>query len=745
MTPPPIERSRLYVLQFLNSVFITTFGFAFLVALGFVVFDDRGSGLTSLVLFAYGALLWFARRQLQHGRVQRSVLLMCLGLLAATVAVAAVQPIWVFALLLTPLIAITVALPYTSTRTIKYLTVTSWIVVIFVAIFGELNLISSTLPTWLIQFFRVSGVATVFAVVLLLQWQFSSRLSDTLAQTQAAEERYALAMQGANDGLWDWDLQSGRVYFSPRWKAMVGLSETANHAEPEMWFERLHPEDKARVKEQIQAHLEGRTPFLESEYRLCHEDGAYRWMLSRGLAVRNLDGVPTRMAGSQTDISERKAIEQQLLHAAYHDALTHLPNRAFFIDRLSRSMARAGRDPSNHFAVLFLDLDRFKVLNDSRGHQAGDQLLVAVAARLQECVRPYDTVARLGGDEFTLLLTDLAHPRDALIVAERTLVALSDPFQLEGGEVYATASIGIVLSSADYAEPSAYLRDADIALYRAKTLGRARYAIFDQAMHREVLAMAQMEDDLRRAIEREELGVVYQPIVALTSGRITGFEALVRWHHPEQGMISPVEFIPLAEETGLIHPLSWWVLREACCQLGRWQQEVDVPLTINVNWSRRLFNREGLVEQVGTILEETETDPWCLRLEITESVLSDEAADSAQLMAKLRALDIQLQIDDFGTEYSSLSTLHTWPINALKIDRSFINRLGDDDDTGQIVQAIITLAHHLGMDVIAEGVETAQQLAELRALGCDYGQGYYFSRPLDSRKASALLETERQW
>jgi diguanylate cyclase (GGDEF)-like protein len=385
------------------------------------------------------------------------------------------------------------------------------------------------------------------------------------------------------------------------------------------------------------------------------------------------------------------------------------------------------------------------VLNDSRGHQVGDQLLVAVAQRLCDAVRPYDTVSRLGGDEFTLLLTDLHYPEEALAVAERVLQKLSAPFQMEGGDVFITASLGLVLCSSDYQEPSAYLRDADIALYRAKALGKARYALFDQTMHQNVLAMAQIEADLRHAIERDELSVAFQPIVSLTSGRVTGFEALMRWCHAQHGFIPPSQFIPLAEETALIHPLSWWILDRACRQLKCWQDQMESPLTINVNWSRRLFSQSDLLEQIGTVLRETAIEPSHLRLEITESVMVAEGAASAEVMAQLRLLDIELQIDDFGMGYSSLSTLHTWPINALKIDRSFISRLESDEDAPEVVQAIITLAHNLGMDVIAEGVETAHQLAQLRALGCDYGQGYFFSRPLDSERATALLHADRQW
>lgn len=750
MTPPmsPVTttaRSEGHLQQFFRWVLPVTFSFALLGGLGSVLFHDRGIGLTAAILFVYGCVLRLAQAELHGGRIARTIVLICLGLLASTVAVALAQPAWLPPLIVTPLLAVAVALPHASAHVVRRLIFASWAVAVTVTLVGESHTVPTALPSWFGSAFRVGSLAAAFATVLLLLSQFSSRLTETLAKTRAAEERYALAAQGANDGLWDWDLTTNRIYFSPRWKAMLGATEDEMDSDPEEWFGRLHRGDRKRVEAQLADHLAGRTPHFESEHRLRHKDGEYRWMLSRGLVVRNGNGEATRLAGSQTDITTRKQIEEQLLHAAFHDTLTNLPNRALFMDRLAQAMDRSRYFENYHFGVLFLDLDRFKVLNDSLGHTVGDQLLVAVAHRLQACLRPSDTVARLGGDEFTVLLPNLKRTDEVLDIAERILAELSAPFELESCEVFVTVSIGIVTSASGYTQPDEFLRDADIALYRAKSLGKARYAVFDQTMHQYALARLQLETDLRRALEREELTVVYQPIVSLKSGRITGFEALVRWRHPHQGFIPPDQFIPMAEETGLIIPLSWWILREACLQLRRWHEMVAAPLTMNVNWPGYLFAQPNMVDQVVAILHEAGIDPRQLQLEITESVITEETSTIAAVLSHLRTLDIQLQIDDFGTGYSSLSTLHTLPINALKIDRAFVGRLGLDRDTMEIVQAIVTLAHHLGMNVIAEGIETAPQLAELRTLGCDYGQGFLFSEAVGAEKASHLLVAEPEW
>jgi diguanylate cyclase (GGDEF)-like protein len=473
--------------------------------------------------------------------------------------------------------------------------------------------------------------------------------------------------------------------------------------------------------------------------------------------VSDEKGKPTRMAGSLTDVTDRKVAEERLLHNAFYDGLTELPNRSLFMDRLGRSLARAKRREDYMFAVLFLDLDRFKNVNDSLGHTVGDELLISVARRLETCLRPGDTAARLGGDEFTMLLDDITDVSDATRVAERIQQDLAIPFDLNGHEVFVAASIGIAVSAikgtvSAYDLPEDVLRDADTAMYRAKALGKARHEVFDEAMHARALALLRMETDLRRALERENFRVYYQPLVSLETGRISGFEALVRWEHPERGLVSPAEFISLAEETGLIIAIDRWVLREACHQTRLWQEKFGAstghpraPLYISANLSSKQFGQPDLVDQIEEIVLHTGLGMHSLKLEITESVLMNNAEAAAAMLLQLRKLGIRLSIDDFGTGYSSLSYLHSFPLDTLKIDRSFINRLGGDGEGSEIVRTIMTLSRNLGMEVVAEGVETAEQLNELRKLTCDYGQGYFFARPLRAEDAEALLERNPQW
>lgn len=449
----------------------------------------------------------------------------------------------------------------------------------------------------------------------------------------------------------------------------------------------------------------------------------------------------------EKEITSRQRAEKQLMHNAFHDALTGLPNRAFFMDRLERVVAYGKRHEDYLFAVLFLDLDRFKVINDSLGHLFGDQLLLGIARRLKTCLRPTDTVARLGGDEFTILLEDIEDVSDAIRVADRLQAELTLPFDLDGQSVFTSASIGIALSVTGYNQPEELLRDADIAMYRAKALGKARYEIFNTEMHARAVARLQLETDLRLAVQRQEFRLQYQPIVSLETGIITGFEALVRWQHPQHGLIYPDEFIPVAEEAGLIIPIDRWVLREACRQTRIWQEQFpkNLPFTISVNLCRNQFAQSDLIKHIHQILEETDLDASSLRLEITEKVLMENGDSAIAILSQLRNIGIKLYIDDFGTGYSSLGRLHHFPINVLKIDRSFVSRIGVAQGNLEIAETIVTLAQKLGVDVIAEGVETVEQLVQLRRLKCEYGQGHFFSGPLDSPTAEALIMASPQW
>lgn len=429
-------------------------------------------------------------------------------------------------------------------------------------------------------------------------------------------------------------------------------------------------------------------------------------------------------------------------HAAFHDSLTGLPNRAMFTELLKAEIESSSRD-DHKFAVLFLDLDRFKNVNDSLGHTHGDLLLVAFAERLERALRPVDTLARFGGDEFAILLSGMTDATDAVRVAQRIQDELTQPFMLDKNSASATASIGIALSSSGYDRADDILRDADIAMYRAKENGKARYELFDQGMHARAVSRLQLESDLRQAIENKEFSVYYQPIVALPTGRLAGFEALVRWNHPRRGLVHPGDFIPVAEETGLIVPIGQWVLNEACAQVRQWQ--LDSPshraLSLSVNLSARQVAQPNLLDRIKEALETSRLSPHHLKLEITESVVMENAEAAALMFKQLRSLGVQLSIDDFGTGYSSLSYLHRFPLNYLKIDRSFVSRLTTDNDNA-IVRTISTLARNLGMEVIAEGIETEEQYRELKMLGCEYGQGYLFSRPVNNDGVQRLLEQD---
>lgn len=557
-----------------------------------------------------------------------------------------------------------------------------------------------------------------------------------------SEERYALAVSGVKDGLWDWNLATDTLYLSERWKAILGYDDSRFDSRPEAWFSLVHGEDLPGLRQAISDHLEGRTPHLEHEHRLRHRDGHDHWVLVRGSAA-HFDGTASRMAGSLTDIHPRKLVEERLRHEAVTDALTGLPNWNLFRQRLHAAIARSKRRSSQRFAVLFLDVDRFKNVNDSLGHATGDQLLVALAARLQQILRPGDTLARLGGDEFGILVEDCGGPANARRVAERVQAGLRLPFDLGGHEVFASTSIGIALSASRYESAEECLRDADTAMYRAKATARGSHAIFDHEMHQRAVAQLRLETDLRRAVARNEFEVHYQPIVYLATGRIEGFEALLRWQHPERGLLSPGEFMPMAEETGLIVPIGWMVLNKVCRLLSSWQTQATRSYFVSVNFSGRQFGQPQFVSEVRNVLRATGCDASRLRFELTETVLM-ETADAG--VAKLRALadlNVQLYIDDFGTGYSSLSYLHRLPTHAIKIDRSFVHQMTETGGTPAIVGTIVTLARNLGMRVEAEGIETKLQLSHLQDLGCEFGQGYYFWRPLDSLATDSLIASQR--
>jgi len=500
------------------------------------------------------------------------------------------------------------------------------------------------------------------------------------------------------------------------------------------------PEDAALVRERAhQTYTQSGTAKTMLEVKRRRLDGEIR--------VTEAFGIPITYNGRDgaqviyRDITERKRVEEQLVHTALHDALTGLPNRSLFMDRLKQSLERRKRQSAYQFAVLFVDFDRFKNVNDSLGHVQGDRLLRVLAQRLAKSLDPAYTIARLGGDEFAILANEITGTQDAIRIAEQLQRAMTPPVVLRGSEVFISASIGIAISARGYSRPEEMLRDADTAMYRAKALGAGRHVVFDSAMHARVVALLQLENDLRRAIARDEFQVLYQPIVSLTTAETIGFEALVRWRHPRLGLLSPADFIPLAEETGLIIPLDQWILREACRQMRIWQGQFPAlpHLSISVNISGKQFAQPDFLDHVTRILAETGLDTHRLKLEITESALIGQAEMAEAVLWRMRAAGIHVQLDDFGVGYSSLSYLHRFPIDTLKIDRSFVSSAGMRNENAEIIRAIVTLAHNLNIDVIAEGIETTEQQAHVQALECDLGQGYYFSLPLHAGMAERLL------
>lgn len=441
------------------------------------------------------------------------------------------------------------------------------------------------------------------------------------------------------------------------------------------------------------------------------------------------------------EITQHQKTQGQLSHQALHDALTGLPNRILFMEHLTKAIQRHRRNPDYLFAVLFIDLDRFKIINDSWGHAVGDQLLIAISGLLQECSRDLDTVARLSGDEFTILVEDLQDHQDAIAIAERLLDQLSLPIHLPEQKVFSGASIGIVLGSSNYDDGLELLRDADIAMYRAKALGKGRYAVFDQEMYDQTIHLSQLETNLRVALEHQDFVLYYQPIVSLETSKLVGFEALVRWQHPQQGLIAPGEFIAIAEDTGLIIPIGEWVLHRACQQLYTWQSELPEAETlhISVNLSSKQIKQLDFVDKLSQILADTGLQGSSLKLELTETMLMDQGEKTIELLTQIKQQQVQLSIDDFGTGYSSLSYLHRFPVDTLKIDRSFVNQITTEGNNCEIVKTIVTLAHSLGMKAIAEGVETAHQVTHLTNLGCEAAQGYYFAKPLNQMEAQLLI------
>ena len=556
-----------------------------------------------------------------------------------------------------------------------------------------------------------------------------------------SEEKLESILNSLEEVVWSADIQTRQLIFlNPAAQKVYGRSLDELLANPQLRLETIHPQDRHLVERTLLASELPKN--IDIEYRIVQPDGKVRWVWERSRLVYDAQGIASRQDGIICDITERKLVEARLSYEAKHDSLTGLPNRLNFIERVEQALEKSKSERHYLFAVLFIDLDRFKVVNDSLGHLLGDELLITVAEILQSCIRSQDFVARLGGDEFTILLDAIQTVEDAKFIAKRIHKKLAAPFELNNHIIFTSASIGIVVGDAKYEAGADILRNADIAMYSAKSSGKARHEVFDQQMYAQTIEQLNLENDLRKAVLRNELVLHYQPIISLEKGTLSGFEALLRWQHPERGLIYPDKFIQIAEETGLIIPIGEWVLQEACHQLKAWQQEFTAAknLTMGVNLASQQIKVADFLAKLDITLAQYQFAPNTLHLEITESTLMDYRQQTIDLFTKIRNRGIELSIDDFGTGYSSLQYLNRFPINTLKIDRSFVQGMLSERENFEIVKTILTLARTLKMNVIAEGIETLKQLKVLKTLNCKFGQGYLFAKPLTPENVELLLE-----
>ncbi len=556
-------------------------------------------------------------------------------------------------------------------------------------------------------------------------------LRETEKQLRRSRDRYQLAASGVNDGIWDLHIKSQELYLSSRAQEVMGISQAKTEPNMMSLWNQVHPEDKPAVRQALTAHLEKKTQHFEAECRINYKKDRYRWILCRGVVEFSRSGAAKRMAGSISDISARKASEAVLVHEATHDALTGLPNRTFFLKRLNETLMKESE--KDRSAVFFLDVDRFKMVNDSFGHHAGDELLKVISVRLHQCLRDTDVLARLSGDEFGILLTPISNKKEATRMAENIRAAFNEPIHLGDQMIYTSLSIGIAMSSKTKHVAGSLMRDADTALYKAKSDSRGTFAVFDRAMHKEAKAKMQLDTNLRTAVKKGQFDLALQPIYNVHTEALHSFEALIRWKDSKGKFVPPSEFIPLAEETGLIQDIGAWVLQEACEQLSKIRNKNthldQVRMAVNVSPKQLL--QPGFVSFVRACLKNNDLSGSDLCIEITESVLIDDPKWIHEQFNELREIGVKIHLDDFGTGYSSLSALHDFPLDSVKVDRSFIARLGDEDDSTEVVNAIIRVARSLELQVIAEGVETPAQLSTIKSLGCDFGQGFLLARPTD--------------
>ena len=602
----------------------------------------------------------------------------------------------------------------------------------------------------------LAALVLLFDLYVIYQHLQLQRIRHQLAER---DQLFQLISENAADMIALVDSDGHRLYNSPAYQKVLGYSPEDLRGTSSI--EQVHPDDRPRVlKAAEKACLSGQGERVE--YRMRHKDGSWRTLESTACAIRNARGQTEKLVIVNRDITERKRAEEMLVHNAFYDGLTNLPNRALFLDRLQHALTLSKRHSNYKFAVLLIDVDEFKIINDSLGHTAGDELLIQIGQRLRDRVRRADTVsrlrmsgvpdkpanddtlARLGGDEFSILLDDIRDPIEAVRVAERVQAELATPFVVNREQIVISASIGIASSISPHTQAEDLLRDAELAMYRAKRMGKARCEVSDPAMHASAVKRLRLETDLRKAFDQGEFRVYYQPIVCLQTGTITGFEALTRWQR-SGGILSPIEFIAVAEEIGLIVPMNRQLLLEACQHLRSWQSEFpsNAPLTMSVNITSREFGQPDLASEIRKLLEQTGVDPGCLQLEITETIAMDDAEKSGHVLSQLKALGARLSIDDFGTGHSSLSRLRRIPVDTLKIDRTFISHMDTDPESREIVRIIIMLAHNLGLKVVAEGTETEEQVNLLKQLNCEMAQGYFYARPADGQAMAKLLTSNQ--
>ncbi|MCB1772304.1 MAG: EAL domain-containing protein [Gammaproteobacteria bacterium] len=556
------------------------------------------------------------------------------------------------------------------------------------------------------------------------------------------QERYALATSGANDCIWDWEAETGKAFFSPRWNEMLGIAPDVRVERLDEWIDRVHPEDVSEFRRLIGGKQPDARRQFENEHRLRHENGEYLWVFARGVILADDEGRAMRMAGSISSIAKRKETENELIHRALHDALTGLPNRVLFVDRLQQALRRFKRNNDLRFAVLYFDLDRFKFVNDSLGHSAGDSLLVSIARRLHSVIRPGDTVARMGGDEFAVLVSDIEDESDTTLVADRIHRLFDQEFSIAGRGMYTSASIGVAVVAPQYETPEEMLRDADLAMYRAKRSEVEDTVIFDTTMHQAAISRLNMETDLRRAVARGEFVVHYQPIVTMNDRRIVAFEALLRWVHPERGLLGPDSFLSIVEDSGMLATLSWWVIEQACAQVRDWRADFvnGSPLGISVNVSASMFRAKNAAQRLKGIVGAANIPPQDLSLELTERDCMDNEEATHAALTEIQEFGVKIHMDDFGTGYSSLSYLQRCAYDTVKIDRSFISGIDSKEGgSAAVIKTIVGLGRMLNMNVVAEGVESQSQYDALMSMDCPEAQGFLFSKPVDPTAAGELI------